>query len=110
MSLVQHSVVAEPARPETKRDLAALNLQQGQYDAARALLKQHAEEEIEEARESSALRAVAAALGGGADGEARRLAQKAVMLRPAERRNWKILALHRKLCQPAGVRHSEAGL
>ncbi|EIN11575.1 superkiller protein 3 SKI3 [Punctularia strigosozonata HHB-11173 SS5] len=100
ISLAQAAVVAEPTRPELKRNLSVLTLQQGDYSAALALLPQSETETADESRKSTPLRAVAVTLAGEDNAEARRLAQKAVMLSPADKRSWEVLALHCQLHQP----------
>ncbi|KAI0063698.1 superkiller protein 3 SKI3 [Artomyces pyxidatus] len=91
-SHAQKAVFAEPARADGRRALAVLALQSGETAAARAVLAGAGSgADVEEARKTAGLRAIAEAEGGEGD-EARRLAQKAVLLEPWNARNWEVLA------------------
>ncbi|KAH9947609.1 TPR-like protein [Amylocystis lapponica] len=93
LSVAQTAVFAEPSRADARRELAALTLQQGASGAARAVIAGSAparEDGMAQLRESLALHAtVLCRDGSGA--EARRLAQKAVMLSPWRLREWQAL-------------------
>jgi superkiller protein 3 len=93
LSVAQHAMFTEPSLPSPKRTLASLALQQGQHDSALAILASQTENNSVDVRDSLALRAVAESINGrGAQGEAVKKAQKAVMLAPWELRNWQSLA------------------
>ena len=90
-------MVAEPPRSEDRQRLASLVLQQGASDAALAILTAASGgSDIENQRESLALRAIARSLSKGSTvtktKEAMRLAQKAIKLAPMNKNNWKALA------------------
>ncbi|OCH91806.1 TPR-like protein [Obba rivulosa] len=97
LSVTQKAVFSEPTQLGVRRQLATLTLQQRRSNAALAVLAGAAEEcSLVDLRESLRLRAVAECLDKrqGAQGakNARRLAQKAVLLAPWEVRNWQTLA------------------
>jgi len=99
LSVAQRAAFAEPSRPEIRRQLASLTLQQGDSAAALAViagLSQSRDDNLAQLRDSLALHAVSLSLNHGSDPErckeAHRLAQKAVILAPWEMRNWQALA------------------
>jgi len=91
----QKAVFAEPSRREARHTLASLALQSARPSAARASLA-GSEDDITALRDSVGLQAVAEALNAGTNLErsrtAGKLAQKAVMLAPWNRRNWEVFA------------------
>ena len=92
LSVAQKSVFAEPSRADARRALAALVLQQGSGNTALATLAGAArEDDMDQLRESLALRVAAMCQAGGDAAEARRLAQKAAMLTPWQLRSWQVL-------------------
>lgn len=98
--MAQKAVVAEPSRPEDRCRLASLTLQQGASDAALAILTTaSSENNMEQQRNSLALRAIAHCLSKNTHGdktrEGVRLAQKAIMLSPMVKKNWASLAFVR---------------
>ena len=88
-SVAQKSVLLEPSRVQSRRQLAVLELQDHNPTSARAVLDGTAavgSASCDEARDSLGMRAVAAV---GADpSSAPMLAQRAVMLTPWNRANW----------------------
>ncbi|KAF7315319.1 Antiviral protein [Mycena indigotica] len=94
ISLAQGVVVAEPARPDTRNDLASLNLQLNDHKTAHAVLSGSQTGSFEVARNSLALQAISESMNGDSS-RAIRLAQKAIFLTPWKAENWKTLALAR---------------
>jgi len=94
LSEAQKAVHIEPARDDARRTLATLLLQSGEPAAARAVISQGGDSDIADVRASIGLRAVALALSGGEESlkEARKMAQKGVMLAPWDRKSWEVLA------------------
>ncbi|GBE81379.1 Superkiller protein [Sparassis crispa] len=98
LSVAQKAAYAEPSRPEIRRQLASLTLQQGESGAALAVIAGSSaarDDNLAQLRESLALHAVALSLSGhqdpGVNSEARKLAQKAIMLGPWDLHNWRAL-------------------
>lgn len=105
-SHAQKSVFAEPSRSAARRTLSVLALQNEDPEAALAVLSAVSAGVDEGSAEGLALQAVARALKGpdehGEEGEeeqritdAKKLAQKSVMLAPWEGKNWESLAFVR---------------
>ena len=95
---MQKAVFAEPERPEVRRNLASLTLQQGAGAAALAILggSANSRTDFAQLRTSLALHAVSLCLEAtttdDSTAQAQRLAQKGVMLSPWDRRGWETLA------------------
>ncbi|KAH9858634.1 TPR-like protein [Lenzites betulinus] len=95
LSAAQKAVFAEPARTDARRSLASLALRTGESGAALATLESgsHAHGDLAELRAALALHAVALCVESAQDAPAAlRLAQKAVVLSPWDRRAWEALA------------------
>jgi superkiller protein 3 len=92
--VAQAAVHAAPARPESRREIASLLMQQGEFRPALAVSPPGSSE-----AESVGLRAVAASLVQDADAweseTALRQAQRAIMLSPSQPRVWQMLAFVR---------------
>lgn len=115
ISIAQHSVYADPSSLRPRNRLASLNVQQGQNNAAFALLANKAfaaskfEVDVNAATAAFSIQAVAQAassplLGTEEDNthaeadllrDALRSAQRAIMMRPSETRGWQTLAFVR---------------
>lgn len=103
LSHAQKYVFAEPSRATARRTLAVLSLQNEDPETALATLSAVSAGIDEGSAEGLALQAVARALEGNDDGseegqkiaDAKKLAQKAVMLAPWEVKNWESLAFVR---------------
>jgi superkiller protein 3 len=102
LSIAQRAVHAEPARPEIRREVAALAIQKGEYRSALAVLAgtsppQADGTSLNDSAESLCLRAIAQSLVNGSSGAqvAFRLAQKAVIHSPWNARGWQTLAFVR---------------
>lgn len=103
LSHAQKSVFAEPSRTTARRTLAVLSLQNEDPETALATLSAVSAGIDEGSAEGLALQAVARALKGNNDSseegqktaDAKKLAQKAVMLAPWEVKNWESLAFVR---------------
>lgn len=94
LSIAQHALLSEPARQEMRRETASLTLQADDAGSALAILSgAQARGNIEDLLKSSRIRAVALALEEQGDlEEARKVAQKSVMLAPWDKDNWRTLA------------------
>ncbi|KAA1474268.1 superkiller protein 3 [Dentipellis sp. KUC8613] len=92
---IQKAIYAEPSRREERSSLARLSLQSGQPAKATALLSGF-EGDVANAQASMALHALSKAMRPDGDAEdawnAERMAQKAIMLAPWDKKNWEILA------------------
>jgi superkiller protein 3 len=101
LKVYREALAAESGAHVLRRQLAALVLQHGEPQDALKVVNEAegAEETLEEARESAAVRAIATSATGHAR-DAKRLAQRAVMLTPWVTQNWEALAF--VLSQPAG--------
>jgi superkiller protein 3 len=93
----QRAVFAEPACSELRDNVASLAIQDGRFSSALAILSREATllENASGVSRSLGLRAAAECIGVGSGPKAVRLAQKAIMLHPADPRNWRILAFVR---------------
>jgi superkiller protein 3 len=101
-SIAQSAVHAEPARPEIRREVAALSIQKGEYGSALALLagsSPSTEDGLNDSSESLCLHAIAGLLMKSSSPSdlqtALRQAQRAIMLSPWRARNWQTLAFVR---------------
>lgn len=94
LSVAQKAVSLEPSELHGRTQLATLSLQQGDSNAAQALLVASTEEhDLGESREALSLHSIALAHKDGHRAEAAlQLAQKAVILTPWQKNNWESLA------------------
>jgi superkiller protein 3 len=102
LSEAQKAVFADPASAYLRDNVALLAVQERHYDAALAMLSRvpSAPQDASEVSRLLRLRAVAQCLSGRSSGEtgiraATELAQKAIVLRPADVDNWRALAFVR---------------
>jgi superkiller protein 3 len=100
LAVAQSAIHIEPTRSVSRREVAALAIQNGEYNSALALLRSS---ETNECSESLCLRAIAGSFNirdpsptADSPQTLLRLAQKAVMLSPSQVRNWETLAFVRK--------------
>jgi superkiller protein 3 len=85
--IAQKSLHVEPSNLQMRREVASLLLQQGERDAASAILASVApNQNITEEKTTLALSALAQPI------QSQRSAQKAIMLEPGQLRNWQTLA------------------
>ncbi|TFK54052.1 TPR-like protein [Heliocybe sulcata] len=102
LSTAQQALLHEPARQDIRRQTASLILQAGDAHSAQAILggaQNHGN--IDELRKSSRLAAAALALDEQGDiAQARKIAQKSVMLAPWNADHWKTLAFAQSQAAP----------
>jgi superkiller protein 3 len=85
--IAQKALHVEPSNLQMRREVASLLLQQGERDAASAILASVApNQNITEEKTTLALSALAQPI------QSQRSAQKAIMLEPGQLRNWQTLA------------------
>ncbi|KZT27982.1 TPR-like protein [Neolentinus lepideus HHB14362 ss-1] len=94
LSVAQQALLHEPAQQDVRRETASLILQRGDADSALAILSgAQSQGNIEDQRKSSRLHAAALALDEEGDSaQARKIAQKSIMLAPWDTDNWKTFA------------------
>lgn len=86
---------ADPTHHKTRSQLATLLFQMDQYDLVLPILSGISTENLQESQTLLKLRAVGDALNP--KGDAIRLAQRNIMIRPSDKDNWRILALARSV-------------
>lgn len=95
MSVAQGAVFADPTHHQTRSQLATLLFQMDQSDLVLPVLSGPSTENLQESQTLLKLRAVGEALN--TKGDAVRLAQRNIMIRPSDEDNWRILALARSV-------------
>jgi superkiller protein 3 len=103
LSVAQKAVHAEPARPDLRRDVASLLVQQRAFQPALAVFAgSSSQDNVDVMRELGSLRAIAGSLAPNASGRsecaALQQAQRAIKLSPWQKRNWQTLAFVRAQC------------
>jgi len=95
LSVAQSAVFADPTHHKTRSQLATLLFQMDQCDLVLPILSGLSTDNLQESQTLLKLRAVGEALNP--QGDAVRLAQRNIMIRPSDKDNWRILALARSV-------------